>query len=587
MRSRPLAFLLAFLGIVGFAISAAAQQSQNITLLANQNLHSQYSGNCAYVHSDGREYVAVGALQGTSIVRLTDPANPVEVAFIPGPNAGIREPNQYQSYLYVTGSGSNPGIQVISMADPDHPVLVNTLTSTTDAENLTIDTARGYLYTCGSVPHAPGANYGLHIYSLADPANPIQIGAYEPYQIHDLTVKGTRGYACDQTTSIVHILDLTNPTTPVELATFTTPMGTAHTAIPTADDRNLIVVDEAFERPGVTMGRPLVYDIQNLSKISLVFSFDDVTEAITHFPILQGSFVYVAHYTAGIHVYDVADILHPVKVAFYDTYQGEDDTFAGVYETAPLPSGTFTAVDQSTGLNVFQLNPAYGLVRGTVRVGNKPLVGATVRVLPNGPKTVTTTNGYYGLAPATAGSVTIECSKFGYATQIATLSVATGSQQTNDFSLQTLGTGTLKGVVRRASDQTILVGADVLLEDTPVATTTSGMGKYSLSKVPAGSYSLRAEVLTLAPSFAPITVSPMATLTTDFVLQPPTFFDDGETDRAGRSEIQVMMQPRGCGSAPRRSERPRRGAPFSRRKTTRRHRERSASSRATLRPDRR
>src|SRR5262245_4351405 len=232
------------------------------------------------------------------------------------------------------------------------------------------------------------------------------------------------------------------------------------------------------------MGRPLVYDIQNLSKISLVFSFDDVTEAITHFPILQGNFLYVAHYTAGVHVYDVADVLHPVKVAFYDTWQGDDDIFTGVYETAAFPSGIFTAADEVTGLNVFQLNPAYGLVRGTVRAGNKPLVGATVRVLPSGPKTVTTTNGYYGLAPATSASATFECATFGYATQTGTVAVATGSQQTLDFTLAALGTGTLKGTVRRASDQAILAGADVSLEGAPVATTTTNMGKYTLSKVP-------------------------------------------------------------------------------------------------------
>ena len=532
MRLRPVP--LAALAVVLFLSHAldAAAQSQNITLLANQNLHSRYSGSTAYVHSDGREYAIVGAGDGTSIVRITDPSNPVEVGFIPGVLAGLREPEQYQSYIYVVELGGNlSGIQVISMADPDHPVLVNTITTTTAAENVTIDTARGYLYTTGSFPHTGGLP-GMHIYSLADPANPVLIGTYLPYQIHDLTVKGTRGYACDQTTSIVHILDLTNPATPVELATFTTPFGVAHTANPTADDRYLVVCDEKdVLNPGDVMGRPLVYDIQNLSKITLVFSFDDVPEAITHFPTIRGNFVYVAHYSAGVHVYDITDPLHPVKVAFYDTWQGDDDLFVGVYEASPFPSGVFTAVDQKTGLNVFQIDPTYGLVRGTVRVGNKPLVGATVRVLPNGPHTFTTTNGYFGLAPQSGGSVTIECSKFGYATQTATISVATGSQQTRDFTLAALGTGTLKGVVRRASDQTILAGANVSLEATTLATTTTSMGKYTLSKVPAGDYFLRAEVLQLAPSFASIPLTPMATIATDFSLQPPPIFDDVETDQ--------------------------------------------------------
>jgi choice-of-anchor B domain-containing protein len=532
MRPRPplLAALLITCWITHS--SEAVAQSQNITLLANLTLHPRGTGSTAYVHSDGREYAVQGAFDGTSIVRITDPSNPIEVAFIPGPDAGIREPEQYQNYIYVAGAGQFAvGIQVISMADPDHPVLVNTLTTTADAENITVDTARGYLYTTGSFPHT-GGSPGLHIYSLADPANPVLIGTYLPYQIHDISVKGTRGYACDQTTSLVHILDLTNPATPVELASFATPFGTAHTANPTADDRYLVVCDEqSVFFPGDTMGRPLVYDIQNLSKITLVFSFDDVPEAITHFPTIGGNFLYVAHYSAGVHVYDITDPLHPVKVAFYDTWQGDDDMFVGVYESSPFPSGTFTAVDEGTGLYVFRIDPPYGLVRGTVRVGNKPLVGATVRVLPNGPRTFTTTNGYFGLAPQSGGSVTIECSKFGYATQTATISVATGSQQTRDFTLSALGTGTLKGVVRRASDQTVLAGADVSLEATPLTTTATSMGKYTLSKVPAGSYFLRGEVVQLAPSFASIPLTPMTTIVTDFALQPAPFFDDGEIDQ--------------------------------------------------------
>lgn len=525
-------YRLATIAACSVLLAAAPQslaQSSNIALLANQDLYSAYSGSTAYVHSDGREYVAVGAREGTSIVRLTDPANPVEVGFIAGPTAGIREPQQYQNYLYVVGSaaGPGPGIQVISMADPDQPVLVNTVLTTQDAENVTIDTARGYLYTSGSTPSSAG---GLHIYSLADPVNPIQIASYDTYQIHDLTVKGTRGYACDQVLNQVHILDLTNPAIPIELAVFTSAFGTAHTAIPTADDRHLIVADENFVFfESDIMGRTLVYDIQNLSRISLVFSFDDVVEAITHFPIVLGNLLYVAHYTAGVHVYDITDPLHPVKVAFYDTYPGDDNVFAGVYEASPFPSGILTATDMGTGLYVFGLDPNYGLVRGTVRIGNKPLVGATVRVLPNGPTTVSHAGGYYGLAPQ-SGAVTIECSKFGHAPQTTTLTVATGSQQTVDFTLTALGTGTLKGTVRRASDQAVLAGADVLLEGTPVATLTTGMGKYTLSKVPTGSYTLRAEALHLAPSFAAISLGAQSTIQTNFSLEPPAFLDDGESD---------------------------------------------------------
>src|SRR2546426_3586976 len=268
------------------SVPATAQQSQNITLLSTQNIRAEYTGCWPYIHTDGREYVALGTRLGTAIVRLTDPSNPVEVGFIPGANDGLREMEQYQTYLYVVANGSNAaGIQVISMANPDSPMLVNTVNTTTLAENVTIDTVRGYLYTTESRPFT--AHRGLHIYSLADPVNPVLIATYEPYSVHDITVKGTRGYACDNDLGQVHILDLTNPAAPVELASFPSALVSAHTAWPSTDDRYLFVDDEA-----VYNGRVLVYNIQSLSQISLVHSFDDLLQSSTHFATVRGNLLF-------------------------------------------------------------------------------------------------------------------------------------------------------------------------------------------------------------------------------------------------------------------------------------------------------
>jgi choice-of-anchor B domain-containing protein len=504
----------------------SAQQSQNITLLAAQNLHAEYTGCWPYIHTDGREYVAVGCRLGTAIVRLTDPANPVEVGFISGPSDGVREMEQYQTYLYVVANGANPaGIQVISMADPDNPVLVNTVNTITLAENVTIDTARGYLYTTETRPFT--TNRGLHIFSLADPVNPIQIATYEPYSVHDITVKGTRGYACAMNEGQVHVLDLTNPATPVELASFTSALADPHTAWPSSDDRYLFVDDE-----NLGSGRVAVYTIQNLNQISVVHSFDDLPQSSTHFPMVRGNFLFVAHYTVGARIYDITDPARPVEVAYYDTWPGDDGIFAGVYEAPPFyPSGIFTATDRLSGLYIFHVQPTYGIVRGTVRSGNKPLSGATVRVLPSGPTFVTGADGVYGLAPSVSGSVTLECSKFGSVTQTAMIAVAQGSEQTVNFTVSATGTGTVKGTARRASDQTVLAGADVTLEGTPVATVTSGMGKYTLQKVPQGSYSVRAEVFDLTPAATSIALAPHGTAIVDFALLAAPFYDDAETDR--------------------------------------------------------
>lgn len=106
----------------------AAQVSRNVTLRSHLDSYATYSACWSYVHHDGREYAILGTTEGTSIVRLTDPANPVEVGFINGPTSDWREAKQYRNWVYVVteGTGAGRGLQVISMENPDQPDLVKT-----------------------------------------------------------------------------------------------------------------------------------------------------------------------------------------------------------------------------------------------------------------------------------------------------------------------------------------------------------------------------------------------------------------------------------------------------------------------------
>jgi len=110
---------------------ASAQQSHNVTLLSHMNLYGAfgYSSCWSYIHSDGREYAIEFANTGASIVRLTDPAHPVEVEFIPLRTSDHHEGRQYRNWFYVTtevsnGIPSGDGLEIIRMTDPDHPKVV-------------------------------------------------------------------------------------------------------------------------------------------------------------------------------------------------------------------------------------------------------------------------------------------------------------------------------------------------------------------------------------------------------------------------------------------------------------------------------
>jgi hypothetical protein len=64
-------------------------QNQNVTLLSNLNQYPSigYNDCWGYVDSQGREYALLGTEHGTSIIEITNPTQPVERAFIPGPGS--------------------------------------------------------------------------------------------------------------------------------------------------------------------------------------------------------------------------------------------------------------------------------------------------------------------------------------------------------------------------------------------------------------------------------------------------------------------------------------------------------------------
>jgi hypothetical protein len=349
-------------------------------------------------------------------------------------------------------SGGTPGIQIISMADPDHPALANTYTATLgEAEYVNVDPTRALLFT-GESDEFTGAG-GVRIFSLADPVNPVQVGSYAPaYRIHDFHGAGNVGYACAIDNGMVDVLDITNPATLTRIASFATPQRNPHSSWTTEDGRYLLVAHEDLLF-GPT-GHPAVFDVLNPSQAQLVYEFRDLPGAVSHIPTMRGTTAAISYYTAGVRLWDLSVPTQPVEFGYYDTWGGDDFILAGCYQAAAyLPSGIVLAADMTTGLYVIQPSQNYGIIRGIVRSssnGMKPVADATVRVLPSGPATITGPDGLFALAP-TAGTVTVQVEKYGYGTQSATPVVTTGSDQQLNFAISSLPTGSVKGTVRGIS----------------------------------------------------------------------------------------------------------------------------------------
>jgi len=554
---------LALVSLVGIQLlgnvpPALAQQSRNLTLVSHVNLHPPadpssintfYSGCAPYIHSDGREYVVQLTPDGASIIRLTDPANPVEVGFFPT-KYPWSEARQYSHYIYMTTDedfnytvrNNNVGLAIIDMANPDNPHKVANLQSpVVDAHSIEIDQTRGLLYANGQflcTPDFSSCDQGsMLIFSLADPENPTLLATYPDY-VHHIHVKGTLGYASllfegggTATDGYCAILDLSDPSHPREISRIVTDWENQHSTWTSEDGRTLYACNENAEK-GLT-----VWDVSNSASPRLLFTDESLPKHVIHQPRVLGTTLYLSHYTAGVRLMDIRNPGWPVEFAYYDTYPGTafEGFFSGAYDVMPFfPSGIFVVSDMETGLYVFRKNPVnYGIVRGTIRDGSTgtPIGGATVTVQPSGLTVKSGQDGRYAFAVPSGGTSSITVSTYGDVVPTRNVSVALNSDQTVDFTLSALPSGTLQGMVRATNGGAMLPGSEVEILGTPLRAISNAQGAYTFPSVPVGTYDVRTARPGFAAQRSTVTIPRSNTTRLDFSLGPVLFYDDAEADR--------------------------------------------------------
>ena len=198
-------------GLVWVAISAVspmvrghhiyAPPDRNVTLLGQRDQYVQYSDIWGYTTPTGDEWALIGTLNGVSIVDTTNPASMSEVAFISGPSSQWRDIKTWDHYAYIVteGADSGTGLQIVDLALVP-PQLVNTVdTDFTTSHNLHIDEA-GYAYIVGT-------SAGMHVLSLADPVNPVEVAFYDAQYVHDIYVRDGIVYASEFYRGGMEVLD--------------------------------------------------------------------------------------------------------------------------------------------------------------------------------------------------------------------------------------------------------------------------------------------------------------------------------------------------------------------------------------------
>ena len=136
MRIKLFIFVLS---ILSFLYS----ESYNMQLLS----FLSYEQNCSDItgfYQDDREFAVIGLQNAASFVDISDPYNPIELGRIDGSVSIWRDLKYWDRHVYI-GTEANDGIKIVSVDNPDNPVLVNTIEDVDNSHNVHVDND-GYLY---------------------------------------------------------------------------------------------------------------------------------------------------------------------------------------------------------------------------------------------------------------------------------------------------------------------------------------------------------------------------------------------------------------------------------------------------------
>lgn len=319
----------------------------NMTRYGVWNGRDTYGGIWGYVDSaSGNEYALICCRrEGVAIIDV-NVTPPVEVGFMPTltPDTDAKEVQVYRHYAIVVKENEN--MQVFDLSNVSNPVQIATIAPDNNGSHTCLVDDH-YLYVQGN--HGTG---GLEIFNIINPASPVELGGYQPYYYHDIAIHNDTVYAFAIYGQGIDVINVANKNSPSLITTFNYPGSGAHNGIITADGRYLFVGDEI----GTSGNHTRVFDISDISNVSLVANIIVDPNAIAHNCYLRGDLLFIGHYTEGVRVFEVSDPENPVEVAHYDTYEPAVYGYDGIWTAYPmLPSGKIIASDLTTGLWVFTM----------------------------------------------------------------------------------------------------------------------------------------------------------------------------------------------------------------------------------------
>ena len=322
-----------------------------------------------YTNEAGNEYALIGTWDGTHIIDLsTYPNAPQEISFIPGSFSSHRDIKTFGHYMYI-GTEANlgdpdllpnwvvdpEGVQVVNIADPANPVLVNEWDQIYQSHNLMIDD-NGYLYVIGT-----DALDDLNILDLSNPEFPVKVGGWsyssgpsEEGYLHDVCIHEDILYGCAIYRDRMYALDISDKSNPQLLHAWDG-IPWAHACWVSEDGSTLFTGSEtvgghimSWDVSGITDGNVNLLD-EWLPPGGELWS--------AHNLFVKGNYLYISYYVYGLQILDISDPNNLVRVGYYDTLEEPSgiSIYSGVWGVFPyFNSNKVLISDRLNGLYVLE-----------------------------------------------------------------------------------------------------------------------------------------------------------------------------------------------------------------------------------------
>ncbi len=164
------------------------------------------------------------------------------------------------------------------------------------------------IFVRGGYAYVADGGDGIKIIDISDPANLVQVSAFQTSNARDITVRGDYAYVADGSKGL-KILDIYDPWKPIQIG-----------SCKTSDAQSIVLKgDYAF----VADGRKglKVIDISRSKHPARVGYYDTFdAQAIA----LKGNYIFIADADEGLKIIDISRPQHPSQVGIFDTFNARD-----------------------------------------------------------------------------------------------------------------------------------------------------------------------------------------------------------------------------------------------------------------------